>query len=59
MKLLRYTHFNLSFLLFLLLGGWGTFFYYTVIDVSNGRDRRCPGELPGYYCGKFWRILLF
>lgn len=32
MKLLRYTHFNLSFLLFLLLGGWGTFFYYTVID---------------------------
>ena len=28
----RYTHFNLSFLLFLLLGGWGTFFYYTVID---------------------------
>ena len=32
MKLLRYTYFNLSFLLFLLLGGWGTFFYYTVID---------------------------
>ena len=32
MKLLRYTHFNISFLLFLLLGGWGTFFYYTVID---------------------------
>lgn len=32
MKLLHYTHFNLSFLLFLLLGGWGTFFYYTVID---------------------------
>lgn len=32
MKLLRYTHFNLSFLLFLLLGGWGTCFYYTVID---------------------------
>lgn len=32
MKLLRYTHFNFSFLLFLLLGGWGTFFYYTVID---------------------------
>lgn len=32
MKLLRYTHFNLSFFLFLLLGGWGTFFYYTVIN---------------------------
>ena len=32
MKLLRYTHFNLSFLLFLLLGGLVTFFYYTVID---------------------------
>lgn len=32
MKLLRYTHLNLSFLLFLLLGGWGTFFYYAVID---------------------------
>lgn len=32
MKLLRYTHLNLSLLLFLLLGGWGAFFYYTVID---------------------------
>lgn len=47
MKLLRYTHLNLSVLLFLLLGGWGTFFYYTVIDevmdetddtLSNYRD---------------------
>ena len=32
MKLLRYTHLNLSLLLFLLLGGWGTFFYFAVID---------------------------
>ena len=32
MKLLRYTHLNLSVLLFLLLGGWGIFFYYTIID---------------------------
>ena len=32
MKLLRYTHLNLSVLLFLLLGGWGTFFYFAVID---------------------------
>ena len=32
MRLLRYTHLNLSVLLFLLLGGWGTFFYFTIID---------------------------
>ena len=43
MKLLRYTHFNLSFLLFLLLGGWGTFFYYTVIDevMDEGSFQLC------------------
>lgn len=32
MNLLRYTHLHLSILLFLLLGGWGIFLYYTVID---------------------------
>lgn len=32
MKLLRYTHLNLSVLLFLLLGGWGTFFYFAITD---------------------------
>ncbi len=32
MKLLRYTHLNLSLLLLLLMGGWGIFFYFTVID---------------------------
>ncbi|MCD8318180.1 MAG: HAMP domain-containing histidine kinase [Paraprevotella sp.] len=39
MKLLRYTHLNLSILLFLLLGGWGTFFYYTLTgEVKNETD---------------------
>ncbi len=47
MKLLHYTLFNLSVLLFLLMGGWGALFYYAVIDevmdetddaLSNYRD---------------------
>ena len=31
MKLIRYTHFNISLLLFVLLSIWGGLFYYTVI----------------------------
>ena len=59
MKLLRYTHFNLSFLLFLLLGGWGTFFYYTVIDeVMDETDDAWP--ITGILLwGKSWRTLPF
>lgn len=32
MKLIRYTHFNISLLLFVLLSIWGGLFYYTVIN---------------------------
>ena len=32
MKLLRYTHFNISLSLFVLLSIWGGLFYYTVIN---------------------------
>ena len=52
MKLLRYTHFNLSFLLFLLLGGWGTFFLLHRHRRSNGRDRRCLANYRDIIVGK-------
>ena len=32
MKLIRYTHFNISLLLFVLLSIWGGLFYYTIIN---------------------------
>lgn len=32
MRLIRYTHFNISLLLFVLLSIWGGLFYYTVIN---------------------------
>ena len=39
MKLIRYTHFNISLLLFVLLSIWGGLFYYTVItEVMDETD---------------------